>query len=369
MLCVLVTGGCGFIGSNFIRHILQSRPQCTGVNLDKLTYAGNLDNLRDIEQQWGQVRYFFVKGDIADREAVQGIFESKLFSRPSVVVHFAAESHVDRSIVDVSPFVDTNIKGTQVLLDAAREYGVRRFCHVSTDEVYGSLSLTGAERFCETFPLRPNSPYSASKASSDLICLAYHKTYATDLIITRCCNNYGPYQFPEKLIPLMTLNAMEGKSLPIYGDGLYVREWIHVRDHSSAIDFLIDQGQPGEIYNIGTGQEIANIDTVRTILQCVAKMRGRSASEMENLLTYVKDRPGHDRRYAINSEKLNRLGWKPQIDWEKGIAETVNWYGTNGEWCEKVRSGEYKTFYQTWYSQRVMEHDTGNGVKVAEKIY
>ncbi len=373
MFWILVTGGCGFIGSNFIRHVLESRPDCAVINLDKLTYAGNLDNLKDIESRWGAVRYFFVRGDIADAATVKKLFGGTHHPQPNVIINFAAESHVDRSIVDASPFVDSNVKGTQVLLDAAREFGVRRFIQVSTDEVYGSLALSGSGRFREDFHLRPNSPYSASKAAADLLCLAYHRTYGLDLIITRCCNNYGPYQFPEKLIPLMTLNTLEGKPLPIYGDGKNVREWIHVRDHCRAIDFLLDRGVAGEIYNVGTGQEIANTETVGTILRCVADVRQIPISNLEQLITYVKDRPGHDRRYAVDSEKLRMLGWAPTMEWAEGIRQTVGWYCENQGWWEKVRSGEYRAFYQMWYGQRAetreMTNDTWRDNTIAQEVH
>ena len=351
-MTILVTGGAGFIGSNFVRYILETRPDCQVVNLDKLTYAGNLDNLSDVSQRWENKRYFFVRGDIADRSLVRRVFSGERTPKPQIVVNFAAESHVDRSIIDSTPFVETNIKGTQVLLDAAREFGVERFVHVSTDEVYGSLPL-GEGKFKEDDPLLPNSPYSASKAASDLLCRAYFKTHGFPVLVTRCCNNYGPYQFPEKLIPLMILNALEGKPLPIYGEGKNVREWIHVLDHCRALDFLIDHGEPGEIYNIGTGEERANIDMVRDLITQVAFLAGRPLEELGSLITFVKDRPGHDLRYALDSNKIRKLGWSPRYSLDEGLKETVSWYLGNRDWCERVRSGEYKDYYEKWYGERL----------------
>ena len=351
-MTILVTGGAGFIGSNFVRFILEARPHCRVVNLDKLTYAGNLDNLRDVSHRWEGDRYFFVKGDIAHRPLVREIFSGERAPKPDVVVNFAAESHVDRSIIDSTPFIETNIKGTQVLLDAAREFGTELFIHVSTDEVYGSLPL-GDGRFKEEDPLLPNSPYSATKAASDLLCRAYYRTYGFPVIVTRCCNNYGPYQFPEKLIPLMILNALEGEPLPVYGDGKNVREWIHVLDHCRALDFLIDHGEPGEIYNIGTGEERSNIDMVRDLIAHVASLTGKPLEELEPLITFVKDRPGHDLRYALNSGKLRKLGWSPGCSLEEGLRETVSWYLENRDWCDRVRSGEYREYYEKWYGDRL----------------
>lgn len=349
---ILVTGGAGFIGSNFIRHILGTRPACTVINLDKLTYAGNPENLRDVETRWGNDRYFFIKGDIVDRKTVQTVFDGEETPRPEVVVNFAAESHVDRSILDANPFIETNVKGTQVLLDAVKEFGVRRFLQISTDEVYGSLLLTLGKGFTEKNILRPNSPYSASKAGADLLCLAYVKTFGLDVVISRCCNNYGPFQFPEKLIPLMTLNALEGKPLPVYGDGRNVREWVHVRDHCRAIEFLLDRGEAGEIYNIGTHEEKANSDILNILLKYVAQFRQAEVKELEKLIVYVKDRPGHDRRYALDSSKLRSLGWRPEVELKEGLMETVGWYVTNREWSDRVRSGEYRGFYEKWYGKK-----------------
>jgi dTDP-glucose 4,6-dehydratase len=349
---ILVTGGAGFIGSNFIRYILGTRPACTVINLDKLTYAGNPENLCDVEARWHNDRYFFIKGDIADRKTVQMVFGGEETPRPETVVNFAAESHVDRSILDATPFIETNVKGTQVLLDAAREFGIRRFLQVSTDEVYGSLLLTLGKGFTEKNILRPNSPYSASKAGADLLCLAYVKTFGLNVVISRCCNNYGPFQFPEKLIPLMTLNALEGKPLPIYGDGRNVREWIHVRDHCRAIEFLLDRGEAGEVYNIGTHEEQANSDILKTLLKYVAQFQQADVKELEKLIVHVKDRPGHDRRYALDSTKLRSLGWRPEVELKDGLMETVGWYVTNREWNNRVRSGEYREFCEKWYGKK-----------------
>ncbi len=351
-MTILVTGGAGFIGSNFVRHVLETKPDSRVINLDRLTYAGNLDNLRDISHQWEGERYFFIRGDIADHSLVMSVFEDGEVPKPRVVVNFAAESHVDRSIVDSTPFIDTNVKGAQVLLDVARKYGVELFIHISTDEVYGSLPL-GDGRFREGDPLLPNSPYSASKAASDLLCRAYYRTHGFPVIVTRCCNNYGPFQFPEKLIPLMILNALKGEPLPIYGRGKNVREWIHVVDHCRAIGFLLDKGEPGEVYNIGTGEEEANIDMVRSILRHVSHLSGKPLKDLESLVTFVKDRPGHDLRYALDTAKLRDLGWHPALSLEEGLKETVSWYLRHKDWWDRVRSGAYKEFYEDWYGKRL----------------
>lgn len=322
---VLITGGAGFIGSNFVRHFL-SKHDAEVVNFDTLTYAGNLENLEDVKDNR---RYHFVRGDICDRTAVEGVF--KRYSIDTVV-HFAAESHVDRSILGSSVFVQTNVMGTNVLLDVSRELGIERFLHVSTDEVYGSLGTTG--KFVETTPLHPNSPYSASKASSDLLALAYHHTYGLPVVMTRCSNNYGPYQFPEKLIPLMIINALNGEPLPVYGDGLNVRDWLHVNDHCAAIDVVLKNGKVGEVYNIGGNNEWKNIDIVKLILKKVGKS--------ESLISFVKDRLGHDRRYAIDATKIRQeLGWGPSYTFEIGIAETVQWYVANQPWWNHVMTGQY----------------------------
>jgi len=330
---ILVTGGAGFIGSNFVRMMLAESDHQL-VNLDLLTYAGNLENLADVE---GQENYTFVKGDIADPAAMQAVFAEH---EPEVVVHFAAESHVDRSVLDATAFVQTNVIGTQVLLDQSRHHGVRRFVHVSTDEVYGSLGAWGY--FTEETPIQSNSPYSSSKAGSDLLVRAAVHTHDMDCVITRCSNNYGPYQFPEKLIPLMIANAYEDKSLPIYGDGKNVRDWIHVLDHCRGIRRAMEDGQKGEVYNFGGDAERENLFVVKEILKLVGKG--------EDLLTYVKDRPGHDRRYAMDSSKARaQLGWTPTFTFEEGLEQTVRWYLDNQEWWERVRSGAYQDYYERQY--------------------
>jgi dTDP-glucose 4,6-dehydratase len=332
---LLVTGGAGFIGSNFIRYML-GRHDYQLINLDKLTYAGNLENLDDIKNN---PHYTFLQGDIADEECIQHIFTQNI----NVVVNFAAESHVDRSIEDSGVFIQTNIEGTRVLLEAARRYGVERFIQISTDEVYGSLETDGY--FTEESQLSPSSPYSASKAAADLLALAYHRTYGLPVIITRCSNNYGPYQFPEKLIPLMITNALEGNPLPVYGDGLNVRDWLHVWDHCVALDLVIHQGKPGQAYNIGGNNERKNIEIVHRILKELGKP--------ESLITFVKDRPGHDRRYAIDATKVKKeLNWLPTYTFEKGLQETVNWYCNNRKWWQKIKSGEYRKYYEQMYAQR-----------------
>lgn len=348
---VLVTGGAGFIGSNFVQYILNHQKDIALlVNLDLLTYAGNLENLKAVEQD---PRYHFVKGDIRDKALVEDLFQKYDFD---TVVHFAAESHVDRSIVEPEIFLTTNIVGTQTLLDAAkrhwklepdnkysREYkpGVR-YLQVSTDEVYGALGKTGM--FRETTPLSPNSPYSASKASADMVVRAYHETYGMPVNITRCSNNYGPYQFPEKLIPLMIHNAQEDKPLPIYGDGMQIRDWLHVADHCAAISAVLEKGKVGEVYNIGGNNEKANLEIVRLILSELGKP--------ESLITYVQDRPGHDRRYAIDNTKITtELGWKPAYTFEQGIHETIQWYLDNREWVERITSGNYQNYYRDMYDK------------------
>ncbi|MFA7589656.1 MAG: dTDP-glucose 4,6-dehydratase [Acholeplasmataceae bacterium] len=348
-MVMLVTGGAGFIGSNFIVHMLQEYIDIQIINLDILTYAGNLENLKSIEDD---SRYTFVKGDICDRALLQSLFAQYKFTH---VVHFAAESHVDRSITDPAVFLTTNIIGTEALLDAARnswkinpqdkycklyKEGVL-FHQVSTDEVYGALGKDGL--FTEEMPLLPNSPYSASKASADLIARSYHKTYGFPVTISRCSNNYGPYQFPEKLIPLMINNCLLEKQLPVYGDGMQVRDWLHVKDHSIAIDYILTKGAAGEIYNIGGNNEKANIEIVKLIIDRLDKS--------DNLISYVKDRPGHDRRYAIDNTKItNKLGWSPSYTFEKGIEETIQWYLDNQEWIKNVVSGDYQRYYENMYN-------------------
>jgi len=332
---LLVTGGAGFIGSNFIHHILSEHPGWEIINLDKLTYAGNLENLKDVENNF---RYRFVKGDIADRELVDTLLQE----RTDVIVNFAAESHVDRSILDASPFIETNIKGTQTLLEGARQYHVWRFIQVSTDEVYGS---TGAGKFSEQSPLSPNSPYAASKAAADLLCHACWKTYQLPIIITRCSNNLGPFQFPEKLIPLAVTNALENKPIPIYGDGLNIRDWIYVADHCRALDLAIQKGKPGEVYNIAASQEKTNLELIQKLLDIMGKPR--------SLITFVTDRPGHDRRYALDASKIIReLGWKPAYSFEEALTTTINWYLDNEHWWRQIKSGEYAKYYEGMYSHR-----------------
>ncbi|MSR64324.1 MAG: dTDP-glucose 4,6-dehydratase [Verrucomicrobiae bacterium] len=319
---LLITGGSGFIGSNFVRFILEAHPDWKVLNIDLLTYAGNPENLRDIE---ADPRYTFRKGDIADVAFVEKAIKD---FQPDAIVNFAAESHVDRSITDPAAFVRTNVMGTQALLSEARKYKVKRFLQVSTDEVYGSLGEAGY--FLETTPLHPNSPYSASKASADLLALASHHTFGQDVVITRCSNNYGPYQFPEKLIPLMITHAMENIPLPVYGDGMNIRDWIEVRDHCAGILATLERGKAGEVYNLGGENEWKNIDLVKTLLD--------TAGKPHSLIQYVKDRPGHDRRYAIDCSKAKKeLGWKPGVDFKHGLATTVKWYQENRKWWEPLK--------------------------------
>jgi dTDP-glucose 4,6-dehydratase len=332
---VLVTGGAGFIGSNFIRHIRQEHPDWEITNLDKLTYAGNLENLEDIQDQ---PDYHFVKGDIADRKLVDKLLSQGV----NVIVNFAAESHVDRSILDASPFIETNVKGTQVLLEGAKKHGIQRFIQVSTDEVYGSID---SGRFTEESPLSPNSPYSASKTAADLLCRAYFKTHHLPAIVTRCTNNLGPYQFPEKLIPLAVTNALEDKPIPVYGDGLNIRDWIFVADHCRALDAVIQKGQPGEIYNIGGGNEKTNLELIHKLLELLDKPR--------SLMQFVTDRPAHDRRYALDCAKITaELGWKPAYSFEKALSATVDWYLKNESWWRSIKSGEYSRYYRKMYLKR-----------------
>ncbi len=338
---ILVTGGAGFIGSNFIRYIFNTYQDYSIVNLDKLTYAGNLENLKEIEEQDSSCkkRYTFIKGDITDSKLVDSIIEKDV----EAVINFAAESHVDRSIDNSRIFVETNVLGTQVLLDAALKHGLNRFIQISTDEVYGSLGPDG--KFSETTPLSPNSPYSASKAGADLLTRSYFETFGLPALITRCSNNYGPYQFPEKLIPFFITNAMTDQQLPLYGDGQNVRDWIFVEDHCSAIDMVLHHGKPGTIYNIGGDCEKTNAEITKTILQ--------ELSKPESLITYVKDRPGHDRRYAIDCTKITRdLGWSRKYVFKTGIKETVKWYNENQSWWNKIKTGEYQDFYKRWYEDR-----------------
>jgi dTDP-glucose 4,6-dehydratase len=334
---ILVTGGAGFIGSNFVQLVLRSRPGWQVVNLDALTYAGNLENLKDVERD---PRHVFVQGDICEAADVARAFAA--CTGPVSVVHFAAESHVDRSIQSGLPFVKTNVLGTQVLLDESRARKVERFLHVSTDEVYGSLGSSGL--FTEETPLAANSPYSASKAASDLLVRAAFHTHGFPGLITRCSNNYGPYQFPEKLIPLMIANASEGKDLPVYGDGLNVRDWLYVEDHCEALLATLERGQPGEVYNIGGNNEYPNLAIVKLILATLGKP--------ESLIRFVKDRPGHDRRYAIDAGKIGReLGWQPRFRFEQALPRTIQWYQSHPEWLQRVRSGAYRDYYTRQYGR------------------
>ncbi len=341
---ILVTGGAGFIGGCFVRQCIAERA-CRVVNFDKLTYAGNLDSLRSVASS---PQYAFVEGDIADREAVERVIAEY---EPTAIVHFAAESHVDRSIEGPAEFVRTNVQGTFQLLDSARQYVARistqrradfRFLHVSTDEVYGSLGPTGL--FTETSPYDPSSPYSASKAAADHFARAYFRTFGLPLLVTNCSNNYGPYQFPEKLIPLVILNALEGKPLPVYGDGQNVRDWLFVEDHCRALWQVLTAGRPGETYNIGGNCEQKNLDVVETICRTVDELRpGLPHTPCDSLITFVQDRPGHDRRYAIDAGKIRReLGWQPEHDFASGIRQTVKWYLDNSQWVSRVASGAYR---------------------------
>lgn len=335
-MTILVTGGCGFIGSNFVRYMLGKHTGYTIVNYDKLTYAGNLDNLEGIEES---PRYHFVKGDICNREEV---VKTVAMHRVDAIVNFAAESHVDRSITGPAVFVETNVGGTSVLLDVAREFKVTRFVQVSTDEVYGSLGASGL--FTEETPLHPNSPYAASKASADLMVLAYHHTFSLPVVITRCSNNYGAYQFPEKLIPLMIANALDAKPLPVYGDGRNVRDWLFVDDHCSAIDLVLHNGKNGEVYNVGGNNEWTNIDIIKLLLKKLGKP--------ESLISFVKDRLGHDHRYAIDASKLSReLKWQPSVTFEEGIGRTTEWYLHHEPWWRRILSGEYQNYYRNMYEE------------------
>ena len=332
---ILVTGGAGFIGSNFIRLVLDSHPGWNLVNLDCLTYCGNLENLKDVEKHKG---YRFVHGDITDRERVNSLLSEGF----DAVINFAAESHVDRSILDASPFIRTNIEGTLILLEGVQKYNVKRYIQVSTDEVYGSIEKGS---FTELSKLDPGSPYSASKASADLLVLAYWNTYKAPVIITRCTNNYGPYQFPEKLIPLAISNVIEGKSIPVYGDGLNVRDWIYVEDHCRAILAVLEGGKLGEVYNIAGSSEKTNLDIVRTLLRLLGKK--------EDMMHFVTDRPGHDRRYSLDDSKVCReLGWKPVYDFDRAMEKTVDWYKQNESWWRRIRSGEYAKYYERMYLNR-----------------
>ena len=338
---VLVTGGAGFIGGNFVHHMVNKYPDYQIVNLDLLTYAGNLETLKPVEDK---PNYKFVKGDIADEAFIMDLFEKEKFD---VVVNFAAESHVDRSIEDPGIFVQTNVMGTRVLLDASRKFGVKRYHQVSTDEVYEDLPLDRPDQFfTENTRIHTSSPYSASKASADLFVLAYHRTFGTPVTVSRCSNNYGPYHFPEKLIPLMISRALADEELPVYGNGENVRDWLHVSDHCEAIDLIIHKGKVGEVYNIGGHNERTNLQVVQTILKALDKP--------ESLIKYVKDRPGHDRRYAIDPTKIEtELGWKPKYNFDTGIAQTIQWYLDNEDWWKHIISGEYQNYFAEMYKDRL----------------
>ncbi len=337
---IIITGGAGFIGSNFVFHMLRFHPEDRIICLDKLTYAGNLSTLAPVMDK---PNFRFVKADICDRKAVYQLFEEE---KPDIVVNFAAESHVDRSIENPSIFLETNIMGTAVLMDACRQYGIQRYHQVSTDEVYGDLPLDRPDLFfTETTPIHTSSPYSSSKASADLLVLAYHRTYGLPVTISRCSNNYGPYHFPEKLIPLMIINALHDQPLPVYGDGLNVRDWLYVEDHCRAIDLIIHKGTVGEVYNVGGHNEMKNIDIVKLICKALHKP--------ESLIQYVTDRKGHDRRYAIDPTKIHtELGWLPETKFADGIQKTIQWYLQHEDWWQPIISGEYQQYYQKMYAGR-----------------
>ncbi|MEN0644946.1 dTDP-glucose 4,6-dehydratase [Alkalicoccobacillus gibsonii] len=335
---ILITGGAGFIGSNFVKYMVSKYPTYSFLNVDLLTYAGNLENLKDVEEA---KNYHFVKADICDKAHITELVQQYNIE---VIINFAAESHVDRSITNPGAFVQANVVGTQVLLDVARELDLQKYVQVSTDEVYGTLGAEGY--FTEETPLQANSPYSSSKAGADLLVRAYHETYGMNVNITRCSNNYGPLQFPEKLIPLMISNALEEKPLPVYGDGENVRDWLHVEDHCSAIDLVLHEGKSGEVYNVGGHNEKNNIEIVETILESLGKSK--------DLITYVEDRLGHDRRYAIDPKKLTtELGWKPKYTFETGIKETIQWYLDNRQWWERIKSGDYMEYYNNQYAGKL----------------
>ena len=338
---IIVTGGAGFIGGNFMHYMVNNYPNDNIICVDCLTYAGNLETLDPIKDK---KNYKFIKEDITNREGIYKIFEE---TKPDIVVNFAAESHVDRSVETPEIFIKTNVLGTQVLMDACREYGIKRFHQVSTDEVYGDLPLERTDLFfTEDTPIHTSSPYSASKAGADLLVLAYHRTFKLPVTISRCSNNYGPYHFPEKLIPLMISRALNNEKLPVYGDGKNVRDWLYVTDHCKAIDLIIRNGKDGEVYNIGGHNEKANIDVVKTILKALNKS--------EDLIEFVKDRPGHDLRYAIDPTKIEKeLGWKPQYTFETGIQQTIEWYLNNKDWWEHIISGEYKNYFDRMYGYRM----------------
>jgi dTDP-glucose 4,6-dehydratase len=339
---VLITGGCGFIGSHFVKLILRDRPQCRVVNLDLLTYAGNPENLSAEKRTHDCSAYRFIQGDIADSKLVAQLIEEENID---AIVNFAAETHVDRSLLDSAPFLRTNVEGTRVLLSAAVAGKVKRFLQVSTDEVYGSLAPSDPA-FTEESQLKPNSPYAASKAAGDLLVRAYHSSYGIPALVTRCGNNYGPYQFPEKFLPLFITNALDDQPLPVYGDGQQIRDWIHVEDHSRALLDVLEQGKPGEVYNVSAHSERTNQNMAESVLLILGKA--------QNLIRYVKDRPGHDRRYGVNASKLRReIGWQPTIDLETGLRTTIDWYCHERSWWERIKSGEYRKFYDELYSERL----------------
>jgi dTDP-glucose 4,6-dehydratase len=342
---LLITGGCGFIGSHFVRLVLRERPHYRVVNLDLLTYAGNLENLATERRTREDSAYRFVLGDVADASLVNELIEQENID---AIVNFAAETHVDRSLLDSAPFLRTNVEGTRVLLEAAGVRRIERFLQVSTDEVYGSLALSEPS-FTEESPLKSNSPYAASKAAADLLVRAYHRSYGVQALVTRCSNNYGPYQFPEKFLPLFITNALEDRPLPLYGDGQQIRDWIHVEDHTRALLDVLEQGSPGEIYNISANGEKTNVQMAEWILRLLGKP--------QELISYVKDRPGHDRRYAVNASKMRReLGWQPIIGLESGLRSTIDWYRRERGWWEQIKSGEYRKYYTKLYGERLGSH-------------
>ncbi len=340
---ILVTGGAGFIGGNFLHYMVQNYPQDQMVNLDLLTYAGNLETVKSLEDK---PNYRFVHGDIADRDFIMKLFEKEKFD---IVVNFAAESHVDRSVINPEIFIQTNVLGTQVLLDASKTYGIKRYHQVSTDEVYGDLPLNRTDLFfTEETPIHTSSPYSASKAGADLLVLAYYRTFKLPVTISRCSNNYGPYQFPEKLIPLIIIRALENQQLPVYGKGENVRDWLYVTDHCRAIDLIIRKGKEGEVYNIGGHNEKTNLEVVKMVLKILEKP--------ESLIRYVTDRPGHDLRYAIDPNKMEKeLGWKPEYTFDTGMDKTIQWYLSNKEWWQRVINGEYRNYIKNMYEKRLIE--------------
>jgi len=342
MKSILVTGGCGFIGSNFVR-LLCAEPDWRVINLDKLTYAGNLENLADVSNE----RLRFVHGDIRDRACVERILQEE---RPWAIVNFAAESHVDRSILDAAPFIDTNIAGTQRLLEASRTHPVERFLHISTDEVYGDREGQGSSK--EDAALAPSSPYAATKAAADLMCFSYRRTYGIPVLVTRSSNNYGPYQFPEKLIPLLIRNGLNGMELPVYGDGKQIRDWLYVEDNCRAILGVLEKGQIGSIYNIGTSEERSNLDVVEAICAAIAERKELDTAKLKERIRFVTDRPGHDRRYAIETARVrSEIGWQPRMEFDLGLRQTVNWYLDHADWIAHVTSGEYRKYYDSVYSQ------------------